>query len=97
MVTAGAGKNAHVWEVESGKLLYALQHPARDADVNHVNFSLDGKIITTAGDENVCLWDAATGKLLGKPLPHAGAAYQAIFSPDGSLLLTAGHDNKAYL
>src|SRR5262249_38690473 len=34
------------------------------------------------------LWDATTGKPLGKPLEHAAKVTQWAFSPDGKVLLT---------
>jgi hypothetical protein len=41
------------------------------------------------------VWDAATGKALGEPLRHQGGVNSAQFSPDGSRIVTASHDNNA--
>src|SRR5258708_1294663 len=41
------------------------------------------------------IWDAATGKTTGNPLPHKGEVYSANFNPDGRLIVTASRDNTA--
>ena len=52
-----------------------------------VAFSPDGtKVATTAGDDSVQLWDAATSKPLGPPLKHKNAVKEVAFSPDGTKL-----------
>ena len=38
------------------------------------------------------LWDTATGKVLGDPLPHVGGAYAVAFSPDGQTFVTGDED-----
>jgi WD40 repeat protein len=41
------------------------------------------------------VWDARTGKAVGKPLVHQGRVLSASFSPDGSRVVTASLDNTA--
>ena len=65
-------------------------------------FSPDGTLIMTAGsDGRARVWDSKTGQATGIIFPHAGFAtladmstnvWEAQFSPDGSLVLTAGSD-----
>jgi WD40 repeat protein len=43
----------------------------------------------------VRLWDAATGKELQALTGHAGWVTAAAFSPDGTRIVTAGHDKTA--
>lgn len=69
--------------------------------VRAVAFSRDGKHILTGtlnafiGQDKflpgeVQLWDAMTGKPIGKPWPHAGPVMHVVFSSDGRRALTCG-------
>jgi WD40 repeat protein/tetratricopeptide (TPR) repeat protein len=52
--------------------------------------SPDGRLLATTGTDGCArLWDAATGKPLGKPLVHDGSPSYARFSAGGRRLLTA--------
>ena len=52
-------------------------------------FSPDGKIIAAATENSVILWDVATGRELGSPIP-IGTATSLSFSPDGQTLAIMG-------
>jgi WD40 repeat protein len=72
-----------------------LEHPAM---VCAVAFSPDGKTaLTGGGDGGLRLWDAATGKQLGPPLPNRDAVFAVAFSPDGRWILSGGDDPAARL
>ncbi len=43
------------------------------------------------------VWDPQTWKPLTPPLEHLGPIWDAVFSPDGRLVLTGGNDGKACL
>lgn len=99
IVTAGAGDNtARVWDAVTGKQLHLLKGTGRG--INSAQFSPDGKHIVTAGrDGTAIIWDAETGAaLLSKQYDHPpdsgdmapGALWQAVFSPDGKFVATAG-------
>jgi WD40 repeat protein/tetratricopeptide (TPR) repeat protein/predicted Ser/Thr protein kinase len=54
-----------------------------------VAFSPDGRrILTGSADQTTRLWDAGTGKQIGKPLVHDGYVLAVAFSPDGRTILT---------
>jgi tetratricopeptide (TPR) repeat protein len=60
--------------------------------VTAVAFSPDGKTILTGCSDNAArLWDAVTGRPIGRPMPHGSSRsgwLRAAFSPDGRFVLT---------
>jgi WD40 repeat protein len=80
-----------VWDAESGKELLTLRGHA--ASVNKVAFSVDGKRLATASeDQTAKVWDAESGKELLTLRGRAGTVNKAAFSPDGKRLATANAD-----
>jgi WD40 repeat protein len=66
--------------------------------VTSVQFSPNRHWVLTASDDGSArVWDAATGRLLGLPLPHGDRVGSAVFSPDGHRILTASGDGDARL
>jgi tetratricopeptide (TPR) repeat protein len=62
------------------------------------NFSPDGKTFVTGhASGEVRLWDAATLKPLGDPIPNPGDIAQGRFSPDGESVLFACEDGSVRL
>jgi WD40 repeat protein/Flp pilus assembly protein TadD len=78
----------------TGRLRTVLSH---SFPVNAAVLSPDGKTVLTASQNIAQLWDAASGKSLGKPLAHRGNVAAAAFSPDGKTALTGSWDKTAKL
>ena len=54
------------------------------------NLSPDGRRLVLASDDGtVCVWDAASGRPLGDPVPHAGDITSTGFCLDGKRIYTA--------
>ncbi len=79
-------------------LLGAIEHGSRirawlqgfDAPVNAAAFSPDGKLLATVTQRGTTLWDTATWKPVGAPLPSTQGRGEGLdFSPDGRLLAIA--------
>jgi WD40 repeat protein len=61
-------------------------------------FRPDGRAVLTAGrDGTARVWDAATGRELGRPMDHGAPILVAGFSPDGRAALTGGDDRRVRL
>ena len=95
LLTFGTPTNSvRVWNATTAQLRHEFKHKNRCLGVR---FSADGKLIATAGVDNlVCVWDFATGEQLGS-IPHPDRTYTAQFSPEGQHLLTACRDGMARL
>jgi len=57
-----------------------------------VALSPDSQIVLTGTWHTAQLWDAATGKTHGPPLPHPGVVKHVAFSPNGNTFLTGSED-----
>ncbi len=101
-VTVGANGTAALWSVATGHRVGALMStgaavsPGRAAVA--AAFSPDGRILATAVDGSIRLWDTATRQQIGTPMTAGPSpAYAVAFSPDGRTLATAGADGTARL
>jgi len=98
--------NSYFWEMKKIFLLIACciyylgvmgQEPrlvlpeGHKAKVYSAFFSPNDKYIITAGDKTAKLWDANSGLLLTE-LTGQSYVYKAIFSPDGSRIVTVSED-----
>ncbi len=90
---ARVGKAVLVWEKATGKTICKLDCKSRQTDWAPLVVSPDGKFVAGCLDrEVVALWDALTGKQLGKLEGHRGEISSLCFSPDGQFLVSASAD-----
>src|SRR5262249_8719327 len=68
-----------------------------DDAVGSAEFSSDGRLLVVTRGKEACVLEAATGRPVGDPLPHAANVEEATFSPAGDRFLTvAGNDVRLW-
>jgi WD40 repeat protein len=97
VVTGSRDGELRTWDSATGRLLRSV---AAQGDVFGVAVSPDGRLVATgtgsAGSGlpgQVSVWDFASGRLIWSQKAHSEQALAVAFSPDGSILASAGNDN----
>ncbi|MGH2556757.1 MAG: trypsin-like peptidase domain-containing protein, partial [Actinomycetota bacterium] len=90
VLTGGADGTARIWDVTAEGSREWLTLAGHTDQVRSVQYSPDGtSILTSSSDGTARLWDASSGSEVGRFTdPKAGDA--AVFSPDGSRVVTSG-------
>ena len=101
-VTVGANGTAALWSVATGHRIGALMNVGAAVSAGRAAaaaaFSPDGRILATAIDGSIRLWDMATRQQIGTPMTAgSGPAYAVGFSPDGGTLASVDGDGTARL
>ncbi len=79
-----------IWEASTGRLLHSI---GPNAQVNAVAFSPDGRQVLSGSDDNqLILWDSASGQVIRRFDGHSGSITAATFSADGARVLSASGD-----
>lgn len=89
----GSGSVVEIWDVSGSSL--DMEGPIHEGAVLDFFWSPDGAHLTSVSEDMVlCVWDAATGKLLRTEAIGDGASETeaAAFSPDGRRLATGDED-----
>jgi WD40 repeat protein len=74
-----------------GKLLAAsVAPPVRKPKVPGLEVVVDG---SSSKQSDLCLWDAVSGRIVGRLSGHTETIVTAVFSPDGKRLVTSGEDH----
>jgi WD40 repeat protein len=92
------GKTVLVWEKATGKAIGKLECEPNQTDWCPLVVSPDGKHLAGCLDrEVIALWDAFTGKQLGRLEGHRGDIGSLCFTPDGRFLVSASEDTTVLI
>jgi WD40 repeat protein len=81
-----------VWRAETGEEIYSLPGGYEFANVKVADWSADGERFTTRGGGGAKVYEATSGRQLLELSTPGSAVYKAIWSPDGTKLLTGGDE-----
>jgi WD40 repeat protein len=90
LLTGGEDRVVRVWDLRSGDRLIRCE--GHTAAVTAVVWFRDGRIASASLDQSVRVWDGSTGSQLHCWEGHAGGVRSVAVAPDGSLVLSGGHD-----
>lgn len=108
VVTASQDATARIWDARTGTVV-EIENPAtrkgprrlitlslshRDA-VTSARFDASGAYVVTTSDNTARVWNAVDGTPVSPWLEHQGRVTSAVFSPDGTRLVTASSDHAA--
>ncbi len=101
LASAGADATAHVWELVSGQLLFALA-TTKPFYYLGVALSPDGRLLAASRAEKdapaaICLYELRTGKEVHRFRGHEANAQYLAFSPDGIRLASGLKDGTVLL
>lgn len=91
-----SGSWIYLWNVETGEqvLRYGGQNGGHTATINSVVFSPDGTRAASGGnDDQVIVWDVASGSSLLVMTGHTDAVNSVAFSPDGQMIASGADDD----
>jgi WD40 repeat protein/serine/threonine protein kinase len=91
IITASQDGTAQVWDVQNAPV-GALSFKTSD-NYPCACFSRDGRLVARTTEQRAEVFDAQTGRPMGKPMAHAAEIYRMKLSPDGKKLATAAWDN----
>jgi WD40 repeat protein len=97
LASAGWDQNVVLWDAVTGRKEHVLAAAGGGESADRVAFSPNGKWLVAAGelvpsgdDEIIPVWEVATGKRVRTLKGHINCILSIKFSPDGTLLATAG-------
>ncbi|RKU31628.1 hypothetical protein C6497_01495 [Candidatus Poribacteria bacterium] len=91
-----ATNQGELWDVHTGKFNFQLK--GHSHSVSSVDFSPDGKTITSGSyDNTLIIWDSDTGQLIQQLKGHTDAVTSVKYSPDGKTLVSTGEDRNIRL
>ncbi|MGF7238549.1 MAG: pentapeptide repeat-containing protein [Frankia sp.] len=94
MLATGDFKSVRLWDAAADRDPVWVSE-GHDSGVRTATFSPDGTVLATGGgDQEIWLWDVATGRTRKKLHGQQGSVLSVAFDPDGALLAASGGDDR---
>ncbi len=92
-LACGGSDGIQLWDTETWAVLRTLRNTG---SVYYLKFSPNGKALAGwTGGDSVSMWEIESGSLLQRLEGHPGGVGPYVFSPDGTVLATAGTQDRA--
>lgn len=86
-----------LWDSTTGQSLWAVAGRRHIGEVVHLAVNTEGTLLASSGEDGrVCVWEVASGNLVGDPLIHKDRVNWVEFSPDSRSIATASNSNRIY-
>jgi len=95
VITADPLFPAQLWDLQSGEGLSKPRELGRGNRIYKAAFDGKGKRVVTASVQTALVWDALSGKQIGRPIQHETWILAVAFDPIGERVVTASKDNTA--
>ncbi|KAF9239102.1 WD40-repeat-containing domain protein [Melanogaster broomeanus] len=95
VASASSDKSIRIWDVRTGVLVKKV---AESDEVFSLSISSDGKRLVTGGFCSITMWDCITWQVMRRvPQGHSNEVWGVAFSPDASLIATAGEHGELFI
>ena len=96
IATAGDSDDVNFWNANTGRKL-PQQLAGTGGTIRSLSFDPSGKRLVTGSDGGILLWDLATDKLIGSPLPGGTTGGSGTFFPNGKEVVAVFQDGTGVL
>jgi WD40 repeat protein/serine/threonine protein kinase len=88
----------HLWELETGKLLWEYKVPTKDVPpwVKNVAFSPDGGVVAATFNDLIMFWETSSGELI-RQIDSNVNRQKIAFHPNGEQFATIGSEEQSHL
>lgn len=95
LASSGEDGELRLWNIQEETLMASTPNPK--LLVEALAFSPDGKTLAGSADNDIRIWNGATGRQIRELKGHTKLVSSLQYSPDGELLLSGSYDREARL